>query len=171
MLGVFRRRGLQEVLALTGALLAAAAMAARPARAAETFSVNVDQARLLRVPASTNTLVVGNPLIADVSVQSGGLLVVTGKGYGSTNLMALDRGGNVVAERIVQVSAPKEDVVQVFRGMERETLTCAPICQPRVTLGDSPNFFNPTLQQTGSRNGSAQGAGGPPGPGGTPAPR
>lgn len=161
MLGVFRRRGMLEIAALTGALLSSAAISATPAKA-ETFNVHVDQARLMRVPSTTSTLVIGNPLIADVTVQAGGVLVVTGKGYGTTNLMALDRGGNVVSERTIVVSGPDEKTVVVWRSMERQTLNCSPLCEPRITLGDAPNVFNPTLEQTGARNGQARGAAGGP---------
>ena len=62
------------------ALMAGFAGFAGPATAADTFVVAVDQARLMRVPDRTATIIVGNPLIADVSLQSGGMLVVTGKG-------------------------------------------------------------------------------------------
>ena len=47
----------------------------------------------MKLPEKVSTIVVGNPLIADVAVQSGGLVVVTGKGYGTTNLIVLDRAG------------------------------------------------------------------------------
>jgi len=50
----------------------------------EPISVNVDQAKLVRLPGHIATIVVGNPLIADVTLQPGGLVVVTGKGYGAT---------------------------------------------------------------------------------------
>ena len=46
------------------------------------------------------TIVIGDPLIADTALQSGGLLVVTGKGYGATDLLALDRDGKVVISTI-----------------------------------------------------------------------
>jgi hypothetical protein len=164
MSAVFRRRGLQELLALAGALLAAAAVvstAPRQARAAEEFNIAVDQAQLMRVPPRTSTIVIGNPLIADVSLQSGGILVVTGKGYGSTNFLALDRAGNVLTERMLIVRAPSDNIVTIYAGMERGTWSCEPTCQPRIMLGDSQNFFNPTLAQTGTRNGTASTGGGP----------
>jgi Flp pilus assembly secretin CpaC len=63
------------------------------AAGAETMIVTLDQAKLARVPPRTATLVVGNPLIADVSVQAGGAMVITGKGYGITNVIALDTTG------------------------------------------------------------------------------
>ncbi len=125
-----------------------------PARAAEVINVIMDQARIARVPAHTTTLVVGNPLIADVSVQQGGTMVVTGKGYGVTNVIALDQSGKVLAEELVRVKGPLENVV-VYRGATRESYTCAPNCERRITLGDSPEYFETTLTQTAVRNNRA----------------
>jgi Flp pilus assembly secretin CpaC len=64
-----------------------------PAAAAEPINVALDQATVLQLPDRAKTVVVGNPLIADLSVQPGGLAVVTAKGYGATNFIALDRNG------------------------------------------------------------------------------
>lgn len=141
--------------------LAAAALAATfiilPARADnETLTIPLDQATLVRMPERLTTLVIGNPLVADVSVQSGGLLVVTGKGYGSTNLVALDKNGAVLLEKTVNVVGAHEKIVTVYKGVERESYSCAPDCQSRVTLGDSAKFFNTIIGQAGVRNAQAQ---------------
>jgi Pilus formation protein N terminal region len=149
-----RRRQLFGVL--TWALLAA--LISSPARA-DTLNVNVDQARLLKLPDRVTTIVIGNPLIADATLQSGGILVVTGKGYGATNLLALDRNGRVIMRKSVRVLGPAgRDLVVVYKGIERETYSCAPLCEPRITLGDATTYFNATLGQTGTRNGQAQGS-------------
>jgi Pilus formation protein N terminal region len=142
------------------AILALAFWTQTPARAAdEVVSINVDQAQLLNLPDRVTTIIIGNPLIADATVQGGGVLVITGKGYGSTNLLALDRSGRVLMSRMVEVhSAGTGDIVTVYKGIERESYSCAPNCERRITLGDSPAFFNATLSQSGARNGQAQGA-------------
>jgi hypothetical protein len=141
---------------LAATLLAAAAIAAGPALA-ETVTVNFDEARILRMPEKVATIVIGNPLIADATLQSGGILVLTGKGYGSTNLLAIDRTGQIVMNRTVQVLGPSaEHVVVVYKGVDRESYSCAPDCQPRMTLGDTQNFFAGTLAQSGARNSQAQ---------------
>jgi hypothetical protein len=119
------------------------------------IAVNVDQARLLKLPAKVATIVVGNPLIADVTLQSGGIVVVTGKGYGATNFIAMDRGGEVLVDRMIQVEGPTEQLVTVYRGVDRETYTCQPICQRRVTLGDGDTYFKASMDQAGSLNGQA----------------
>lgn len=146
-------------------LMAAAAMLASPAiglaePTADTIAVNVDQAKLVRLPGKVATIVVGNPLIADVTLQPGGMIVVTGKGYGATNFIALDRGGEILVDRQIQVEGPSDRLVTVYRGIERESYSCLPICQRRVTLGDSDNYFSTTMSQAGSLSSSASGSGG-----------
>jgi len=123
--------------------------------AADTLTVTVDQATIMKLPEKVATIVVGNPLIADVAVQSGGLVVVTGKGYGSTNLIVLDRTGAVLMERSVVVRGATDQSVQVYRGMERETYSCTPDCERRITLGDSTTYFQATIDQSENRSGRA----------------
>ena len=89
---------------------------------AEKIAVNVDQAKLVKLPGKVATIVVGNPMIADVTLQAGGIVVVTGKGYGATNFIALDRAGEVVVDRVIQVEGPSDQLVTVYRGVEREVL-------------------------------------------------
>jgi hypothetical protein len=150
-------------------LAAAAAAPERPVLAAdqiyptgETIKVYLDQALLLKLPERTATLVVGNPLIADVSVQTGGMLVVTGKGYGVTNLIALDRTGVTTMEHPIEVVGPRGQTVMVYRGIERETYSCSPNCERRITLGDTPSYFSGILTQAGSISALASGSGAPP---------
>ena len=90
-------------------------------------------------------------------MQPGGLLIVTGKGFGTTNLIALDRSGAVLAERNIQVLGPQDQSVYVYRGLNRETFSCTPDCEPRITLGDSAAFFDQTIAQSGNRTARAQG--------------
>ncbi len=136
--------------------IAAVVVLISSAAGAEVINVTMDQAKIARVPPRTATLVVGNPLIADVTVQAGGIMVVTGKGYGVTNVIALDQAGKLLFEKQVRVKSPVESVV-VYRGVTRESYSCAPYCERRITVGDTPEFFNPTLRETTDRNDSALG--------------
>jgi Flp pilus assembly secretin CpaC len=124
------------------------------------IAVNVDQAKLVRFPERISTIVIGNPLIADVTLQPGGLVVVTGKGYGATNVIAMDRSGAVLMDRIIQVEGPTDNVVTIYRGVDRESYSCAPVCQRRVTLGDGETYFKSTMDQAGTLSNSATGAAG-----------
>src|SRR5256885_9853578 len=138
-----------------GMLLWPIAAAAGPM--ADTIAVNVDQAKLVKLPAKVSTIVVGNPLIADVTLQSGGIVVVTGKGYGATNFIAMDRNGEVLVDRQIQVEGPTDQLVTIYRGVERESYSCMPICQRRVTLGDGDNYFRAAIDQAGSLSSQAAG--------------
>jgi Flp pilus assembly secretin CpaC len=129
-----------------------------PLSAAEPVQVAVDQATLIKLPEKVGTIIVGNPLIADVVVQAGGTVIITGKGYGATNLVALDRQGNVLMERLVQVGGPRDATVVVYRGIQRETYSCAPDCERRITLGDTQDYFIGNMTQTSARNMQAQGS-------------
>ena len=123
----------------------------------ETVTINLDQAQILQLPDRVATIVIGNPLIADATLQSGGVLVVTGKGYGATNLQALDRAGRVLMSKTVQVlGAGTDDIVVVYKGVERETYSCASDCQRRITLGNLTAYFNANLAESAARNGQAQ---------------
>ena len=144
-----------------GILLVPASAFAAPAPTGGTIAVNIDQAKLIRIPDRVATIIVGNPLIADITLQTGGILVVTGKGYGATNFVAMDRGGEVLVDRIILVEGPADPIVTVYRGIERESYSCMPICQPRITLGDSERFFKSTIDQAGVLSGQAAGAAAP----------
>jgi Flp pilus assembly secretin CpaC len=138
------------------------ALAAEPVSATssvvrEPVMVHLDQARILKLPERTATLVIGNPLIADAVVQPGGIVVITAKSYGATNLVALDRTGATLMENPIQVVGPNDHVVVVvYRGIERESYSCAPDCGRRITIGDSPTYFTANLTQVGTVNALAQ---------------
>src|SRR4051812_29316063 len=123
----------------------------------EPVTVHLDQAKLLKLPERTVTLVIGNPLIADAVVQTGGVVVLTAKSYGMTNLVALDRSGTTLAEYPIQVVGPNDKVVVVYRGIERESYSCSPICEHRITLGDTAAYFGQNLTALGSYTAQAQG--------------
>jgi Flp pilus assembly secretin CpaC len=121
-------------------------------------AVNVDQAKLVKLPGRVTTIIVGNPLIADVTLQPGGIVVVTGKGYGATNFVAMDRAGEILVDRLIEVQGPTEQLVTVYRGVDRESWSCRPVCQRRVTLGDSENYFKAAIDQAGALNSQASGS-------------
>jgi Flp pilus assembly secretin CpaC len=131
--------------------------AARPDESAaptgrDTVAVMIDHAKVARLPERTQTVIVGNPMIADITVQRNGLVVITGKTYGVTNLIALDAGGAMLAESMISVQAPNDSVVTVQRGLERESYSCTPNCQPSILLGDANKYFTEIGGQAGQRN-------------------
>ncbi|WP_455974169.1 pilus assembly protein N-terminal domain-containing protein [Methylorubrum populi] len=122
-----------------------------------TVSVQVDNAKVIRLPEKTQTVVVGNPMIADITLQKNGVVVLTGKSFGSTNLIALDGKGAMLAESTISVQAPQASIITVQRGLDRESYSCTPNCQPSVQLGDATKYFTETSQQAEQRRTMATG--------------
>ena len=126
---------------VTGAtLVAASALGAIKAKANE-LVVKYDQSQLMRIDRPVNEIIIGNPSIADVSVQSKQLLVVTGKSFGKTNIILLDSEKNVIQDKLVVVLQDQTQVVNLRRGVSRESYNCAPRCNPTVTVGDEVVYF------------------------------
>lgn len=143
---------MKTIVALAhGALLCVALCGPAGAQALDSLTVTVDQAKVVNMPPRAATLILGNPMIADVTMLKGsGVMVVTGKGYGETNLIALDKSGQPIAESMIRVTNPRS-VLVVQRGMERESYSCQPQCMPTVQLGDG-KLFTDTTQQIINRN-------------------
>jgi Flp pilus assembly secretin CpaC len=137
--------------------------AATSVHADDTIVVHLDEARVIKLPDRATTVVIGNPLIADLSVQPGSLAVITGKSYGATNFLIMDKSGAVLTEHNVEVQGPTDKIVVVYRGINRATYSCTPECAARVTLGDQTDFFSDTLARMTARNAQslASGAGAP----------
>lgn len=147
------------LLALLGGAPALAEETVAMTRAGKTevMRITIDQAKIERLPPGTSTLVIGNPMIADVSMLKGGVgMVVTGKGYGQTNLIAVDADGGVLEERQLLVE-PGHAVLVVQRGDQRASYACNPVCMPTVQLGDDANVFGAAGGQIQQRNGFAAG--------------
>ncbi|WP_432443190.1 pilus assembly protein N-terminal domain-containing protein [Methylobacterium aquaticum] len=153
-----RAAGLPVAAGLLAALLMVPAAAG--ANDGSTVTVSVDNAKVIRLPERTATVIVGNPIIADVSLQRNGVVVLTGKSFGSTNLIALDAAGTMLAESAISVRAGSPSVVTVQRGLDRESYSCTPACQPAVQLGDAQRYFSEVSAQTGQRNSMATGGAG-----------
>ena len=142
-------------------------LAVAPASAEDVIKVQIARAKVIELPANTTTIIIGNPVVADVTMlRKSNRMILTGKSFGSTNLIALDSGGNALGESIIQVASSFKGLV-VQRGMERESWDCSPRCQPTISLGDSSRYFGETsgaISQFNSINsGAAPAAGSPTG--------
>lgn len=105
------------------------------------FLVQYDQVRLMRLTEGAADVIIGNPSIADISVQSDRLIAVTGKTFGVTNLIVLNARGNVIANRRLIVRADDQKMVNLTRGAVRQTYNCAPNCQSVIKIGDEADYF------------------------------
>lgn len=116
------RRSLSLVAALTALAVAGSA-------AAQSLPVSIDQAARIQLSASARDVVIGNPAVADVTVVDSRNLVVTGKGYGVTNLLVIDGRGRTILDRQIVVSAGDDGRVSMYRGSSLQEFACSTRCQ------------------------------------------
>ncbi|MCI4677799.1 pilus assembly protein N-terminal domain-containing protein [Rhodoblastus acidophilus] len=103
----------------------------------DVVQVTVDKARVARIPDKTETLIVGQPGIADVTMlKNSSMGVITGKSFGETNLIALDAKGDLLGEWTVRVGASKPDLL-LQNGLNQESFICNPQCLPTIDLADA----------------------------------
>jgi hypothetical protein len=154
-----RRRPLQSHdRLLVAALLAVVSIgAASVAKAADdNVNVTIDQAQIVRLDRPAAEIIVGNPSIADVSVQSGKVLVVTGKSYGRTNLIVIDSDGKQVVNKYLSVTEPGAGYVMMHKGIDPVTYFCAPNCSPALSVGDRAEDFDKLQKQISAKQSMGQ---------------
>jgi hypothetical protein len=120
--------------------LSLAGLGASPAMA-DDLIVKYEQSQLLRLPRPASEIIIGNPAIADISVQAGNLLVITGKTFGITNIIALDADRNVIQDQRILVKRDEAKVINLQRGTTRQSYNCSPQCNPSITIGDETAYF------------------------------
>ena len=125
-------------------LLGAAALLTLPGLAiaqSGRISVEIDQAQRAQLSGPAGSVIVRNPAIADVTVVDANTLYITGKGYGVTEVIAVDPIGRTVFQSQVVVTAGDgSGRVRVWRGAQATEMACAASCSPSVrgTSGPAP---------------------------------
>ena len=123
------RTVISTITAVILAALMAGAPASHRAEAAQGIEVVMNQARIIKLTRPADTIVIGNPEIADASVQDATTIVLTGRGFGVTNLVILDSEGNPIVDEQVFVSRQDASTVRIYRRAEVQTLSCTPKCE------------------------------------------
>ena len=85
-----------------------------------------------RARGSASSVIVGNPAIADVTVVDANTLFVTGKGYGVTEVIAVDGTGRTLYQGEVIVTGGSTGSVRVWRGAQATEMACAASCSPSI---------------------------------------
>jgi Flp pilus assembly secretin CpaC len=120
-------------------LTAAAVLALPTAGLAQSARLNVeiDQAARVQLRGPAGSVIVGNPLIADVTVVDSNTLYITGKGYGVTEIVAVDAIGRTVFQSEVVVSEGSgTGRVRVWRGGQATEMACGASCSPSIRAVD-----------------------------------
>jgi hypothetical protein len=132
-------------------LAAAGLGAAPPLLAAESIQVTADQSTLISLPDLPATVVVGNPSIADVTLD-GQIMFVHPRGPGLTNIVVLGNNGAPIADYQVHVIYDDPDSLAVYSPGGRDTYSCTRDCAPVVRVGDNQDFFNAAAGQVKAKS-------------------
>lgn len=127
-----------------------------PAHAAG-VSVAMDEVRTITFPKTVSTIYVGNPSIADINMIDSRHAFILGKGYGNTNMVALDKDGKQVSNTHISVSARQDSSLTLQRGASRVTYSCsAAHCEITPQPGDGKDAFESANAQIAAHSATAK---------------
>ncbi len=126
-------------------LVMAATLASAVAANAQTLVAPIDQTLTLSFPASARDVVIGNPLIVDVTLLNARTAVLMGKSYGVTSLQVFDADGRSIYARQVVVSSADDNRISYFRGGAVSNYACAPRCERTPMPGEVKDVIEPVV--------------------------
>lgn len=121
---------------MIGAALAGAVLVAAGPVLAQSAPMNVgiDRSQRISLRGSVSSVIVNNPQIADVTVVDANTLVIQGKGYGQTEILAVDAIGRTLFQNQVVVSGGQTGSLRVWRGGQATEMACAATCSPSLRV-------------------------------------
>lgn len=134
----FKDRAVKFAAAAAGAL---ALLSAGATAYANDIRVALDQAVPVRLAQPAEGVSIGNPSIAGVSVQNDRFLFVTGRAYGTTNLVVLGADNRILYSGRVTVAPDETNVVMVTRGAQTARMECTPTCRYTPDIGDGQQIY------------------------------
>jgi hypothetical protein len=117
------------------------------AYAGQVLTVEVDESQILTLPTAPGAIVIGNPSIADVSIQ-GQQIFIHGRGFGQTNITILDLQGAQIANFDVIGKHTQVSALSVFAGPHRYSYTCATYCESAIQVGDQKEYVDGLISTT-----------------------
>lgn len=132
------------------------AMATTAAFAAQPLTLLSDQSQILTMARAPGTVVVGNPSVADVTIQ-GNQVFLHGKTYGTTNITILDEAGAQLGMYEVTVQLGGANNVAMFKAGFQMSYVCAPDCEASLHIGDEKDYFKNLTSQSNAKIGLATG--------------
>ncbi|MEQ9504662.1 MAG: pilus assembly protein N-terminal domain-containing protein [Hyphomonas sp.] len=136
-----------KTICLKAAALGAAALSLASAASADQLFVESSKAVPVALNGTASSIVIGNKNIADVSVHNEQLLFVTGKSYGTTNLMVFDKSGRQIYSSDVMVTTNSSSLVTVNRAGQSFTYDCSANCKAVLSIGDDEAHFGTLIDQ------------------------
>ncbi|MEO9968732.1 MAG: pilus assembly protein N-terminal domain-containing protein [Hyphomonadaceae bacterium] len=132
----------------TAVLGLAALVFSAGALADNSIVIETNKSTSLRVEGGASSVVIGNPRIADVAVHNSNLLFITGRNFGSTNLLIFSESGDLLYSGDVVVTTNTTNLLNVNRAGETNTYDCAPTCRSVLAVGDELTYFDTLISQS-----------------------
>lgn len=110
-----------------------------------------DQSQLVILPDEPATVVVGNPAIADITIE-GKTLFVHPRAFGVTNIIALDASGQRLGEYLVHIVYEDSYGMATYSPSGRQSYSCRKDCEPVMRIGDRKGFFDDFNSQAKNKN-------------------
>lgn len=136
-----------KYLAKAFAMIAAVTLVTGSAFAGQ-LTIETNKTKPVYLSGEAASVVIGNPGIADVSVLDENTLFVTGKTFGTTNLLVFDATGKQIYSVDVVVTTNTSRLVTINRAGQNHTYDCNGACRPTMTVGDDTTFYGAISQQT-----------------------
>lgn len=108
--------------------------------ASDPLIVNVDQSQIISLARPADTVVIGNPSIADASI-AGQRLFLHGRSFGTTNIIVLDEKGAELGNYELTVQMGGRYNVTMFKAGDEFSFVCAPDCEAQAHVGDQKDWF------------------------------
>lgn len=144
-----------KILTLTSSV-ALAVLAVPPVWAAQQIVLVNDQAQIVTLAEQPSTVIVGNPAIADVTTE-GRMLFFHPRGFGVTNVIALDPDGKKLGDYVVSIVTDDNYTVSMYSPAGRKSFNCRKDCETTMRIGDSTTYFSAYNSQADDKNTIARG--------------
>jgi len=93
------------------------------------IKVIMNEAKVLKLAEPADTIIIGNPEIADASVQDAKTVILTGKGFGVTNIVIIGTDDKPLLDDKIVVSRNVDKTLRIYRQANVTTLSCTPYCE------------------------------------------
>ena len=112
--------------------LAATAVATTALAQSRPLNVEIDRSQRVALRGAAASVIVGNPAIADVTVVDANTLYIVGKGYGVTEVVAVDAIGRPLFQSQIVVTGGSTGAVRMWRGGQMTEMACGGSCAPSI---------------------------------------
>jgi Flp pilus assembly secretin CpaC len=135
---------------------ALASLATTSVMAAQRLVVEKNHSQRLALSGSAGAVIVANPEIADVTIIDSRTVYVMGKGFGNSQVTITDRGGRVLFDGEIVVTAAQKGAITVYKGLTPSVMVCSNVCIAEEATatnsgsGPSPAILSPATVTSGS---------------------